>query len=136
MRHNQSFHCQYHQEQGHTTEDCKTLWNHLEQLVRKGRLQQFLYRPNRQAEQSRSRTQGNISSRPPLGIINVIFAALGRTGSHPSRVMSVAQVLANDSNSKPKRVRVEIRPVLSFLDEDKIRTIQPQDDALVVTHRI
>ena len=29
-----------------TTEDCRTLWNHLEQLVRDGRLQQFLYWPN------------------------------------------------------------------------------------------
>ena len=29
-----------------TTEDCRTLWNQLEQLVRDGRLQQFLYRPN------------------------------------------------------------------------------------------
>ena len=46
LRCNQNLHCQYHQERGHTTEDCRTLWNHLEQLVREGRLQQFLYRPN------------------------------------------------------------------------------------------
>ena len=38
LRHNQSLYCQYHQEWGHTTEDYKTLWNHLEQLVREGRL--------------------------------------------------------------------------------------------------
>ena len=36
---NQSLHCQYHQEQEYTIEDCKTLWNHLEQLVKEGRLQ-------------------------------------------------------------------------------------------------
>ncbi|XP_030943512.1 uncharacterized protein LOC115968298 [Quercus lobata] len=45
-RRNQSLHCQCHQDRGHTTEDCRTLWNHLEQLVKKGKLQQFLYRPN------------------------------------------------------------------------------------------
>ena len=39
MRRNQSLHCQDHQERGHTTKDCRTLWNHLEQLVREGRLQ-------------------------------------------------------------------------------------------------
>ena len=50
--------------------------------------------------------------------------------------MSVARPHIEDSNFKRKRAKVEIRPVLSFLDEDKIRTIQPQDDALVVTHRI
>ena len=32
--------------------------------------------------------------------------------------------------------RVEIQPTLSFSDEDKIGTIQPHDDALVVTFRI
>ena len=30
LRLNQSLHCQYHQERGHTTEDYRTLWNHLE----------------------------------------------------------------------------------------------------------
>jgi len=30
MRRNQSLYYQYHQERGHTTEDCRILWNHLE----------------------------------------------------------------------------------------------------------
>ena len=50
--------------------------------------------------------------------------------------MSIAQVSVEESNSEPKRARVEIRPALSFLDEDKIGTIQPHEDALVVTLRI
>ena len=50
--------------------------------------------------------------------------------------MFVARLLAEDSNSELKRARVEIRPTLSFLDEDKIGTIQPHDNALVVTLRI
>ena len=79
---------------------------------------------------------GNASSRPPLGIINVIFAAPRRIGFHPFRVMPITQLLAEGYNSEPKRTRVEIQPALSFSDEDKIRTIQPHDDALVVTLRI
>ena len=78
------------------------------------------------------RAQGNASSRPPLGIINVIFAALGRTSSHPSRVISMAQPPAEDPNYELKRAKVEIRLALSFLDEDKIGIIQPHDDALMV----
>ena len=50
--------------------------------------------------------------------------------------MSVARSPAEDSNSEPKRARLEIRHSLSFSDEDKIGTIQPHDDALVVTFRI
>ena len=123
MRRNQSLHLQYHQERGLTTEDCRTLWNHLEQLVRDGRLQQFLFRPNGQADQARSMAQGNASSRFPLGTINVIFATLGRISSHPSRVMSIAWLPIENSNSESKKARVEIRPMLSFSDEDKIGTI-------------
>ena len=78
----------------------------------------------------------DVSSRSPLGTINVIFTTPGRTNSHPSRVMSVAQSPAEDSSHEPKKARMEIRPMLSFLDEDKVRTMQPHDDALVVTFRI
>nr|XP_023892187.1 uncharacterized protein LOC112004185 [Quercus suber] len=79
LRCNQSLHCQYHQERGHTTEDYRTLRSHLEQLVKEGKLQHLLYRPNRQGDQPRSGTQGNASLRPPIGTINVIFTAPGRT---------------------------------------------------------
>ena len=36
----------------------------------------------------------------------------------------------------PKRVKMNVSLVLSFSDADKLRTIQPHDDALVVTLRI
>ena len=99
-------------------------------------MQQFLYRPNGQGDQSRSGAHGNAPSRPPLGIIIVIFAASGRTSSHPARVMYVARPPAENPNSEPKRARLEILPSLSFSDEDKIGTIQPHDDALMITFRI
>ena len=30
---NHNLYCQYHQDHGHTTEDCRSLWDHLDQLV-------------------------------------------------------------------------------------------------------
>ena len=50
--------------------------------------------------------------------------------------MSVARLPPEDSHFVSKRVRMEVRPSLSFLDEDKIGTIQPHDDVLVVTLKI
>jgi len=47
--------------------------------------------------------------------------------------MSVARLPAENSNSELKRARVEIRLTLSFSNGDKIGTIQPHDDVLVVT---
>ena len=69
-------------------------------------------------------------------MINVVFAALGRIGSCPSKVMFVARLSSEDTNPKPKRAKVDVQLALSFSDEDKIETIQPHDDALVVTLRI
>ena len=46
MRCNQSLYCHYHQDQGHTTEDYRNLWDHLDQLVREGKLKQLLHHSN------------------------------------------------------------------------------------------
>ena len=60
------------------------------------------------------RAQGNASLRSLLGTINVIFAALEKTDSHPSKVMSVAQPPVENSNVESKGVRVKIQPALNF----------------------
>ena len=112
------------------------LWDHLDQLVREGKLKQLLHHSSNQGGQIDLEPRRDDSLRPPLGTINFIFAASGRIGSCPSRVMFVAQLPVEDSNSEPKRARIEIQQVLGFSDEDKIRTIQPHDDALIVTLRI
>ena len=86
--------------------------------------------------QSSSTSQGNTTPKLPLGTINVIFAAPGRTGSFPSKIISISCYSDEDSNSRPKRIKTNIPLVLSFSDADKQGTIQPHDDALVVTLRI
>ena len=99
-------------------------------------MKQLIHHYNGLGGQANSRSKKEIPSRPPLGTINVIFAAPGRTGSCPSRVMSVARLSFEDTNQEPKRARVEWPLVMGFLNEDKIGTIQPHDDALVITFRI
>ena len=71
-----------------------------------------------------------------VGMINVIFVASGKIGSSLSRVMSVARLPGKDSSVRLKRTKMDIQSILGFSDEDKVRTIQPYDDALVVTLRI
>ena len=50
--------------------------------------------------------------------------------------MSVARLSSGDINQDPKRAKMEISLVLGFSNEDKIGTIQPHDDALLITLRI
>ena len=50
--------------------------------------------------------------------------------------MSVAWLPTNNSSLEPKRPKVNPHSVLGFSEEDKIGTIQPHDDVLVITLRI
>ena len=40
---NQNLYCQYHQDHGHTTENCRNLWNYLDELVRERKLRHLLH---------------------------------------------------------------------------------------------
>ena len=86
-------------------------------------------------EQSNVETkQGTL--RPPIGTINVILAAPGRIGSSPFKVMSVGRFRTEPDERESKRARMSTTPLIGFTEEDKQGTIQPHDDALVVTLRI
>ena len=50
--------------------------------------------------------------------------------------MSVVCLSLGSTHQDPKRVRIELTMVIGFSDEDKIGTIQPHNDALVITLRI
>ena len=133
---NRNLYCQYHRDHGHTTEDCRSLWDHLDQLVQEGKLKQLLHHSSGLGGQANSQSERETPSRPPLGTINVIFAAPGRTGSYPSRVMFVACLSSENTSQEPKRAKLGRPLVMGFSDKDKIGTIQPHDDALVITLRI
>ena len=133
---NRNLYCQYHRDHGHSTEDCRSLWDHLDQLVREGKLKQLLHHSSSLGGQTDSRPERENPSRPPLGTINVIFAVSDRTGSCLSKVMSLAHLSSEDGSHEPKRARLDRPLVMGFSDEDKIGTIQPHDDALVITFQI
>ena len=113
---NQNLYYQYHRDHGHTIEDCRSLWDHLDQLAQEGKLKQLLHHSSRLGGQTNSRPQRENPSRPPIGTINVIFVAPGRTRLCSSRVMSVARLSSGDSNHDAKRVRLERPLVMGFSD--------------------
>ena len=99
-------------------------------------MKQLLHHSSGLGGQTNSRSESETPSRPPLETINVIFAAPGKTESCPSRVMSVARLSSEDTSHESKRARLERPLVMGFSNDDKIGTIQPHDDALVITLRI
>ena len=122
---NQNLYCHYHQERGHTTEDCRNLWDHLDQLVGEGKLKSLLHHSSDKGNQTNSNTRKNTTYRPPLGTINVILAAPGRTGSCLSRVMSVARLLSEEGVLESKRAKIQIHPTLGIKPKPSNPTMMP-----------
>ncbi|XP_065615629.1 uncharacterized protein LOC136061593 [Quercus suber] len=94
---NQDRYCQYHRDHGHATEDCRNIWNYLDQLVREGRLKHLLHHSSSQQGQTYKEPRRDKAMGQPAGTINVILAAPEKTGMRPSRVLSVAQMATGES---------------------------------------
>ena len=133
---NMSLYYHYHQERGQTTEDCRTLRDHLGQLVKARKLKQFLHQPGGQVGRPEDAYQRDRVPRPALGTINVFATPRGNASSCLG-VMSVASnSKLGDLSQMSKRAKVMAVPTLGFLEEDKGGTFQLHDDALVVTIQI
>ncbi|XP_050242539.1 uncharacterized protein LOC126691563 [Quercus robur] len=127
---NQNLYCTYHRDKGHTTEQCRVLKDHLGQLVKARYLKEFVVDfSNRDVDQG-AQQKGN-PLLPPLGVIEVIHAA-PRSAVTIRRVLTVA---CAKGKSPEKRMKVGWMAI-SFDEEDLEGTIQPHDNALVVTARI
>ena len=69
---NSNLYYQYHWDHGHTTEDCRSLWDHLDQLVREGKLKQLLHHSSGLGGQTTSRPERETPSRPPLWELSML----------------------------------------------------------------
>ena len=117
---NQSLYCHYHQDRGHTTDDCRTLRDHLNQLVKARKLSQFLHQPIGQIGHSRAGFHRDGAPQPSLGTINVIFAKPRGDGGVSSKVMSVVGGLdLEDRDQAPKQAKMMTTPTLGFSEDDK-----------------
>lgn len=72
-RRNQNLYCTYHWYKGHTTEQCKTFKDYLEQLVKAGHLKEYAVGQGGDTTGQASGSQGRTMP-PPLNIIEVIHA--------------------------------------------------------------
>ncbi|XP_030941789.1 uncharacterized protein LOC115966765 [Quercus lobata] len=132
-RRNQNLHCTYHRDKGHTTEQCRVLKNHLEQLVKAGHLKEFVVDSRNRGTRQGAQQRGNPLP-PPLGVIEVIHAAPRGTTVTKTGVLTVVPV-EDCPDKQPSKKRTKLaRETLAIDDDDDLEgTIQPHDDALVVT---
>ncbi|XP_023906073.1 uncharacterized protein LOC112017851 [Quercus suber] len=135
-RRNQNLYCTYHKDQGHTTEQCRVLKDHLGQLAKAGHLKEFMADAGDRGTGHGAPQRGNPLP-PPLGIIDVIHVAPRGISTVKRNVVSTVISLEGSTGELPpaKKIRPTREPI-AFDDSDLEGTIQPHDDALVVTARI
>nr|XP_023917424.1 uncharacterized protein LOC112028967 [Quercus suber] len=132
---NQNLYCTYHKDKRHTIEQCRVLIDHLGQLVKAGHLKEFVMNSSDQGTRQGAQQRGNPLP-PPLGVIEVIHATLRGIAVTKKGVLTV--VLVEDHPDKrPLKKKVKHAWETLAFDEDNLEgTIQPHNDALVVTARV
>ena len=131
-RRNQNLYCTYHRDEGHTTEQCKMLKDHLEQLVKAGYLKEFIVDPRNQEAKQGTQLLGNPLP-PPLGVIEVIHAVSRGTWVSNRRGVLTVVPTENCTSKEPFEKKLKsTREAIAFNDDYLEGTIQPYDNALVV----
>nr|XP_023894714.1 uncharacterized protein LOC112006640 [Quercus suber] len=135
-RRNQNLYCTYHKDKGHTTEQCRVLKDHLRQLAGAGYLKEFVTDAGDRGAGQGAPHRGNPLP-PPLGIIEVIHAPTKNCSTAGGKGVWTLTAAAEgqDGPSHGKRMKPTKEPI-AFDDCDLEGTVQPHDDALVVSARI
>jgi hypothetical protein len=134
-----NLYCRFHRDHEHLTEDCMTLKEQVETLVRQGKLQKYVSRPTntRPAKPPTQKEQTEKNRLGPVGEIRTIIGGPASGGTSRASRKAYARQVHNIMvvQRPPKNVRLDDQ-VISFSEEDARGTHQPHDDALVVTINI
>ena len=131
--------CRFHKDHGHYTEDCRDLKEQIEELIRNGKLQQYIKRGDsdrygQKSEQvSARRDEDHPQPRPQsaLGEIKTIVGGPTTGGSFKSLRKSY-QRQVNSVHSIPPLKQRRTNRDLYFSEEDVRSVKQPHDDPLVI----
>ena len=127
---NRNKYCRFHRDHGHDTDECFDLKQQIENLIRQGKLRNFL---GRVYKDKKLKAKVEESSRPPLGEIRMIVGG-GSTGqSSRSRKMYLKVVQNVQLSGRSPKTRTLDEQATTFTNEDASRIHHPHDDAIVIT---
>ena len=127
---NRNKYCCFHRDHGHDTDECYDLKQQIENLIRQGKLRNFLGR-----EHKGEKLKGKVeeSSLPLLGEIRVIIGGSSAGQSSKSRKTYLKVVQNVQLSRRLPRMRTMDEQAITFMDEDAERVRHPHDDAIVIT---
>ncbi|XP_065621907.1 uncharacterized protein LOC136064280 [Quercus suber] len=122
--------CRFHRDHGHDTEECFDLKQQIENLIRQGKLRNFLGRDHKD-EKLKAKVEE--TSRPLLGEIRIILGGSPTGQSSKSKKAYLKAVQNVQLSRRLPGERTTNEQTITFTDEDVERIHHPHDDAIVIT---
>ncbi|XP_065618257.1 uncharacterized protein LOC136062732 [Quercus suber] len=127
---NRNKYCRFHRDHGHDTDECFDLKQQIENLIRQGKLKNFLGRDHKD-EKLKAKVEE--SSRPPLGEIRIILGGSPTGQSSKSKKAYLKAVQNVQFSGRLPSERTTDEQAITFTDEDAEKIHHPHDDAIVIT---
>ena len=129
-KHNRNKYCHFHRDHGHDTDECFDLKQQIKNLIRQGKLRNFL---GRDYKDEKLKAKVEESSWPPLGKIRMIFGwdSTGQSSKTRKTYLKVVQNIQLYGRSPKTRNPDE--QAITFTDKDAARIHHPHDDAIVIS---
>ena len=129
-KHNQNKYCRFYRDHGHDTDECFDLKQQIENIIRQGKLRNFL---GRDYKDEKLKAKVEELSQPSLGEIRMIVGggSIGQSSRSKKTYLKVVQNVQLSRRSPKTRTLDE--QAITFSGEDASRIHHPHDDAIVIT---
>ncbi|KAK3025704.1 hypothetical protein RJ639_041709 [Escallonia herrerae] len=131
---NKDLWCHFHNDHGHTTDNCGSLKRAIEALIKHGQLRKFVA-PKEERQQTPPAMEEREDHEENAGIINTIAGGLAAGGSSRRARKAYTREVYITSQPPDKKSKTVPVAAITFSDEDSKDIQTPHDDPLVITVR-
>ncbi|KAK3002492.1 hypothetical protein RJ639_022571 [Escallonia herrerae] len=131
---NKDLWCHFHNDHGHTADNCESLKRAIEALIKRGQLRKFVA-PKEDRQQTPPAMEEREDREENAGIINTISGGLAAGGSSGRARKAYAREVYITSQPPDKKSKTVPVAAVTFSDEDSKDIQTPHDDPLVITVR-
>ncbi|KAK3038717.1 hypothetical protein RJ639_028324 [Escallonia herrerae] len=129
---NKDLWCHFHNNHGHTTNNCRSLKRAIEALIKRGQLRKFVA-PGEGRQQTPLAMEEREDREENAGIINTISGGLAVGGSSGRARKAYAREVCITGQPPNKKLKTVPVAAITFSDEDSKDIKTPHDDPLVIT---
>ncbi|KAK2996418.1 hypothetical protein RJ639_026444 [Escallonia herrerae] len=129
---NKDLWCHFHNDHGHTTDNCGSLKRAIEALIKRGQLRKFVA-PGEGRQQTPPAMEERENQEENAGTINTISRGIAAGGSSGKARKAYAREVCVTSQPPNKKLKTVPAATITFSDDDSKGIKTPHDDPLVIT---